>query len=152
MSTFRYASLTSHVWETLIALATFAPVAGIAVAATHGAARFGVVGACAICAVGAGRRAFRLEVIATREDIYIRNFWRTYRVPWSEVDAIGMGSVMALPAAAVVLRGGQVRCIQTSSYTGAARLLVLSGLRRMAPVGVAFREPHPAYGLGDDVS
>jgi Bacterial PH domain len=44
-------------------------------------------------------RAWRLGVVVTDETIVVRNFWRTYEIPWSDVARIEYASFWPSPVA-----------------------------------------------------
>jgi hypothetical protein len=124
-----------------MALVTFAPPAIVAVVAVNGAFRYIVAFICLGVAVMLVRRAFGLELIVGPETVEFQNFWRRYRVRWSDVEGVGAGSIMGLPAIAFVLGDGNVRPIQESSFTRHGRETVVKALRLYAPEGVFFKLP-----------
>src|SRR5207249_2582540 len=62
-------------------------------------------------------RALWICFVVGPDDLFIRNYFRTYRVPWTEIDRLGWkmlwlfapyGAGSALPALAMKLRSGKV--------------------------------------------
>jgi hypothetical protein len=140
---YRYASLSSHLIESFAALSAFATVVVVLIVVTQGVLRIAVVVATVVGAALVVVQSFRLEVVVSWEGVRFRNFWRSYSVAWGEVEAIAMGSVMARPAVALVLRNRKVWGIQVSSHTKQTRSEVLEHLRRFAPAAVSTPDPDP---------
>lgn len=78
-----------------------------------------------------------LRVGETR--VGFQNYWRSYEFQWSEVEAVGMGSVMSLPAVAFILKNHKVRAVQVSSYSRSLREAALGMAETFAPRGVSVR-------------
>jgi hypothetical protein len=71
-------------------------------------------------------RALTLSVTVEDERVIIRNLWRTYRLPWSDVEAITFvapGRFKAAPVLAFKLRGGgrRVAALACIAFTQAQR-------------------------------
>ena len=126
----------THVYEALIAAATFVPVPVIAILLTQAWGRDVAFVLSAIALVGVARRAFRIEIRLSRDRIDIRNYWRDYSVQWDEVQRVDLGSVMSFPAVALVLKDGRVVSIQESSFSALPRSELLGKLRLFAPADV----------------
>jgi hypothetical protein len=58
------------------------------------------------------RRAFRISLVVTEDRVTVKNYWRTYAFPWSEVEGVGVGlkkqGVLPQPALAFELQSSAV--------------------------------------------
>jgi hypothetical protein len=55
----------------------------------------------AITAVGATwsvRRAFRIRMLVTEDEVTVTNYWKTYVIPWSEVSGVAMSAKFKFPS------------------------------------------------------
>ena len=88
-------------------------------------------------------RGWRVSLVANRESVRIRNFFRTYDIPWSDIGsvAIGTGNSGGAPLPAVVVRnarGGSHVAAQATTSGRRERLRVLQALEQLAPASVTF--------------
>jgi hypothetical protein len=103
-----------------------------------------VVGAALIGVGGAAgaARAFRIRIEADVERIEIRNYWRTFRVEWSDVRQVGVGSltqgVLPVPAVAFGLADGGVVCAQATPRSGGEQAKLGRALAALGPGSVVW--------------
>ncbi|MDX6486404.1 MAG: hypothetical protein QOF43_1557 [Gaiellaceae bacterium] len=88
------------------------------------------------------RRAWRLSLRVTADRVCVDNYWRSYRFPWADVTAVGVGSetmgVVPVPAIAFRLRDGRTVRAQATPAKEGPRDDLLDELAGLAPAGVAF--------------
>jgi hypothetical protein len=113
------------------------PIAVVAWA-FHGVYRYVVALALVIAGGALLRRSFRLALIVDSTTVEIRNYWRTYFIPWQDIEGVGPGDVMTLRAVGFVLRSGKVRCAQVTCYDRHLRRTTAERLSLYAPPGVQF--------------
>jgi hypothetical protein len=99
----------------------------------------GLVAVVGVPLVGlAGYRGFRISLVADPDRILVKNYFRTYRVRWENVQAIGlgfhqMGGVLG-DAVAISLLGRRLVITVQATLGGAnERRRALEGLIRMRP-------------------
>jgi hypothetical protein len=87
------------------------------------------------------RRAFRASLVVTRDGVTVTNFWRTYRFPWSEVDAVGISlkqqGILPQPALAFKLRNGESAFAQATPFRRSEREKFQAAVLALAPLTVA---------------
>jgi hypothetical protein len=99
----------------------------------------------ALVAVGgaaAAARAFRIRIEADQERIEIQNYWRTFRIAWTDVRQVGIGALMQgvlpVPAVAFGLAGGAVVCAQATPRNEHERAKLARELAALAPGSVTW--------------
>lgn len=104
--------------------------------------RWAALGPLTVVLVWSVVRALRLELRATRDGVFIQNYWRSYGFAWSEVSHVvvtrQVKGIVLLPAIGFVLADNSgVRAQATP--TGANEInAVLQRLQRIAPPNVSF--------------
>ncbi len=89
---------------------------------------------------------FRISLVADRETIVVQNYFRTHRVRWEEIEAIGVGfhGMGGAPLDAVVISRRDRRFIVTVQATVSSsreRRRVLKALKGMRPdLSISFSE------------
>jgi len=146
---YRYAPMRLHVYQSIVVLIGCGVPGAIVVAGVGAAAGTAAGAAVAIpflaAAIGGLRRAFRLELVAGRVGVSIRNFWRSWDLAWEDVADIGVGkqTLGFVPQSAVAFRTltGQVARAQATPSTDSERDSMLSILRRLASPDTVLHPP-----------
>jgi len=109
---------------------------------TSAALPSGIGGAVAVAAIPlsivAFLRGFRISLVADVNAIVVRNYFRTHRVRWEEIEAIGVGfhGMGGTPLDAVVISQRGRRAVVTAQATTSSsreRRRVLRALQTMRP-------------------
>jgi len=156
-STYRYANQLVRVNEALISLIWCALVGGIVTGAlashlhvADGALTYTSGVLTVVCAVVTMRRSFRIELQIDKERIYVRNYWRDFDFPWTEVLRVGMGTALQgiafQPAILFVLVGDRKVRAKSAPYRRDNQGEILQRIRSIAPHDVDF--PSSTAGTG----
>jgi hypothetical protein len=88
--------------------------------------------------VWAIRRAARVRLVVSKEEVLIDNTWRSYRFPWSEVDGVGIGLIGVVPAPALCFRliGRAPVFAQATPIRKSVRQEFLAKVLSLAPASV----------------
>jgi Bacterial PH domain len=82
-------------------------------------------------------RGFRIALVADRQEIVVRNYFRTYRMRWEEIESIGIGFHHmggSLADAIAIRRSGRGRvAVQATVSSSSERRRVLDALKGMRP-------------------
>ena len=110
-------------------------------------------GVAAVGAVTSVRRAFRIEIAVTNERVIVANYWRTYVLPWADVDAVGVAlkrmGVLPQPALGFRRHVGPPRFAQATPFRHAARRDFQAAVLTFAPSSV-LALPDAAGVVGSD--
>lgn len=82
-------------------------------------------------------RGFRISLVADRDEIVVRNYFRTHHVRWEDIQAIGIGfhPMAGAPLDAIVISRRGLRSVSSQATTSNSRerRRVLNALREMRP-------------------
>jgi hypothetical protein len=88
------------------------------------------------------RRAFRLSLEASRENVVVSNYWRTYRLDWADIRAVRVGvevmGVIPAPAFLFVLDDGKSIRAQATPPKKEQQRTEMQALAKLAPADVNF--------------
>jgi hypothetical protein len=91
-------------------------------------------------------RGFRIALVADKNEIFVRNYLRTHRVRWEDIEAIGIGfhGMAGAPLDAVVIKKRCRRAVVSSQATvsnSRERRRVLGALKELRPeLPISFSE------------
>jgi len=143
-------ALISLIWCLLVGgIATGASASHLPAADQSLTYAFGVT--TVVCAVLTVRRSFRIELEITQEEIRIRNYWRDFEFPWSQVTDVGMGvaiqGIAYQPAITFQLLDGTKRRAKATPYGADRQREAVRAIVALAPQDAPFRivwAQHPA--------
>jgi hypothetical protein len=103
--------------------------------------------------VWATRRAARVRLVVSKEGVLIDNTWRSYEIPWSEIDGVGIRTTGFLPQPVLWFRGvGRPPVVaQATPGRQSVRQKFQSDVLAFAPASVQRLDDDVAWsGLGTD--
>jgi hypothetical protein len=103
--------------------------------------------------VWAARRAARVRLVVSKEGVLISNTWRSYELPWSEVDGVGIRLIGFGPQPVLWFRrvGRSPVVAQATPLRGGVRQEFQTEVLAFAPASVQRLEDEVAGGwLGND--
>lgn len=87
------------------------------------------------------RRGFRASLVVTQDGVTVKNFWKTYMFPWSEVEGVGIAltqqGILPQPALAFKLRDGEAVFAQATPFRRSEREKFQAAVLALAPSTVA---------------
>jgi len=91
---------------------------------------------------GAARRAFRISLFATTDRVTVKNYWKTYFLPWTEIEEIGIGlkhqaGFATQPALAFRQRAGGAVFASATPLRQTPRHQFMAAVLALAPSTVA---------------
>jgi hypothetical protein len=99
------------------------------------------------------RRAFRISLTVTDEEVTIKNYWRSYTVAWSDVEGVGVAlrehGLLPQPALAFKLRDGAAVFAQATPFRQTERRAFHQAVLELAPSTVV-ELPDAAGPVGSD--
>ena len=133
---YKSSPLKIRVYDACIAATTCVTVGGIAAFAVTGYLRYIILGLSLVALGLATRRSFQIALSVSRDTISIRNYWRTYQLPWTDVVEIGSAlqtmGVVPQPAIYFLLKNGK-------NARARQRRLVCASAKRCLPQSLVWR-------------
>ena len=142
---YKSSPLKIRVYDACIAATTCVTVGGIAAFAVTGYLRYIILGLSLVALGLATRRSFQIALSVSRDTISIRNYWRTYELPWTDVVEIGSAlqtmGVVPQPAIYFLLKNGKNARAQATPSRLRERQAMLASIARLAPHTVRIHNP-----------
>jgi Bacterial PH domain len=151
--TFRYEPGRFRFNGASIALMSCATPAFILLVALESPSRYVAAGLALTPAPWAVRRAFRVSLAVTEDGVTVKNYWRTYSFPWSDVEGVGIAlaqqGVLPQPALAFKFRNGGAVFAQATPVRRSERHEFQAAVLALAPSTVT-PLPDTAAPIGAD--
>lgn len=124
------------------AAANFALLAFVLFVALGSPLRYLAASLALVPAPWAARRAFRISFVATTDGVTVKNYWKTYDLPWAEIEGVGIGlkqqgGVAAQPALGLRLKAGGAVFASATPLRQTPRRQFMAAVLALAPSTVA---------------